>query len=80
MVKDPFRQNCNALLVLCETFIHDKVTPARYNFRHVVNQIMEEAKEHDPWFGIEQEFFMTQKNGSYFPRPYGWPKDGFPQP
>jgi glutamine synthetase len=41
---------------------------------------MEEAKEHDPWFGIEQEFFMTQKQGSYYPRPFGWPKDGFPEP
>jgi glutamine synthetase len=37
MVKDPFRQNCNALLVLCETYIHDKVTPARFNFRTLAN-------------------------------------------
>lgn len=80
MVKDPFRQNCNAILVLCETYIHDKVTPARFNFRHVVNKIMEEAKEHDPWFGLEQEFFITEKNGGFHSRPYGWPKDGYPNP
>lgn len=77
MVKDPFRQNCNAVLVLCETFLHDKETPARFNFRHISNKIMEEAKGQDPWFGIEQEFFLTQKNGS---RPLGWPKDGYPAP
>jgi glutamine synthetase len=52
-VQDPFRHNCNAILVLCETFIHDKVTPARCNFRFLANKIMEESKEHDPWFGLE---------------------------
>jgi len=45
MVKDPFRLNCNSLLVLCETFTHDKVTPARFNFRHLASKIMEEAKD-----------------------------------
>ena len=45
MVKDPFRQNCNAFLVLCETYIYDQVTPARYNFRFLVNKLMEEAKD-----------------------------------
>lgn len=80
MVKDPFRQNCNAFLALCETYIHDQVTPARCNFRTIANQIMEEAKEHDPWFGIEQEFFMVEKQGGYFARPLGFPKDGFPEP
>lgn len=79
-VNDPFRRNCNAILVLCETFIHDKKTPARFNFRYLATQIMDEAKDQDPWFGIEQEFFMTCKNGGYHPRPYGWPKDGFPEP
>jgi glutamine synthetase len=53
MVNDPFRKNYNAILVLCETFIHDKKTPARFNFRYLANKIMEEAKDQDPWFGIE---------------------------
>ena len=74
-VKDPFRANCNAILVLCETFTHDKVTPARFNFRHLAAKIMEEAKSEDPWFGIEQEFFLYEKK-----RPYGWPAEGYPEP
>ena len=41
---------------------------------------MNEAKDQDPWFGIEQEFFLTSKMGGYYQRPYGWPKDGFPEP
>jgi glutamine synthetase len=53
MTKDPLRKNCPALLVLCETFTSDKMTPARFNFRNICAKIMEEAKDHDPWFGIE---------------------------
>lgn len=79
-VKDPFRRNCNAILVLCETFIWDKVTPARFNFRNLVAKIFKEVEGHDPWFGIEQEYFLTSKNGQLIPRPYGWPKDGYPEP
>ncbi len=44
-VPDPFRQNCNAILVLCETFIHDRKTPARFNFRYLAEKIMNEAKD-----------------------------------
>jgi len=51
-VKDPIRKN-NAVLVLCETFTSDGVTPARYNFRNLANKVMEDAKSEDPWFGIE---------------------------
>ena len=80
MFKDPFRANCNAVLVLCETFIHDKVTPARYNFRHIATKVMDAAKDQDPWFGIEQEFFLTFKDGSLHSRPYQWPRNGYPEP
>lgn len=51
-VKDPFRGNPH-ILVLCETYLPDKKTPARYNFRWIANEIMEKAKEFKPWFGIE---------------------------
>ena len=53
MIKDPLRKNCNAILVLCETFLCDKVTPAKNNFRFICDKIMNEAKKDDPWFGIE---------------------------
>lgn len=52
-VSDPLRKGCNAILVLCETYTSDKVTPARFNFRYLAEKIMKEAEEHDPWFGIE---------------------------
>lgn len=45
MFKDPFRPTVNSILVLCETYIHDKVTPARFNFRHIAEKIMNEAKD-----------------------------------
>ena len=45
MFKDPFRLNVNAILVLCETYIHDKVTPARFNFRYIAEKVMNDAKD-----------------------------------
>lgn len=35
MVNDPFRGKPH-LLVLCETYLPDKKTPARYNFRYMI--------------------------------------------
>ncbi|KAM3144357.1 hypothetical protein pb186bvf_003521 [Paramecium bursaria] len=78
-VKDPFRGDPH-LLVLCETYLKDKTTPARYNFRNLANQIMEEAKEHEPWFGIEQEYFLLKRTGTTHIWPLGWPTGGFPYP
>lgn len=37
---------------------------------------MDRVKEHQLWFGIEQEYLLNGKNG----RPFGWPQDGFPAP
>ena len=70
----------NSVLVLCETFLSDRVTPARYNFRYICNKVMEEAKDHDPWFGLEQEFFLFVRTGTTHEWPLGWPQDGFPWP
>jgi len=51
-VKDPIRKE-NSILVMCETYLPDKETPARSNYRHLCAKIMEEAKEDKPWFGVE---------------------------
>jgi glutamine synthetase len=53
MCPDPFRKGVRAYLVLTETFTADKKTPARGNFRYIVEKVMNEAKDEDPWFGIE---------------------------
>ena len=33
---------------------------------------MENVKDHDPWFGFEQEYFVTDNDGM----PFGWNSDG----
>jgi len=54
-VKDPIRKE-NSILVLCETYLTDRETPARMNFRYICKKVMDDAKHEKPWFGIEQEF------------------------
>lgn len=56
MVKCPFRKG-NNYLVLCDTYKPngDKLdTNTRFN----ANKIFEEKLDEEPWFGIEQEFFL----------------------
>jgi len=52
MFSDPFRGKPH-LLVLCETYLPDLKTTARYNFRTVCNKLMNDVANHHPWFGIE---------------------------
>jgi len=74
---DPFRRGKN-ILVLCEACLPDgKLTPIPTNTRHACAQVMEAAKEHVPWFGIEQEFTLMYKD---MRTPFGWPKNGYPRP
>ncbi|KAA0185156.1 Glutamine synthetase 2 cytoplasmic [Fasciolopsis buskii] len=74
MFRDPFRRGKNKL-VLCETYTYD-MKPHVTNHRRICAELMERAKEHQPWFGIEQEYALMDVDGY----PMQWPKNGFPQP
>ena len=53
---DPFRTH--GFLVLCETY--DKnMNPLPSNTRHNANELFNKNLDSKPWFGIEQEYFIT---------------------
>lgn len=75
---DPFRKivNSHCFLVLCDLWNADE-TPHRDNTRDKARKILEAAEEHEPWFGLEQEFFMQKVNGTSISRlPIGMPPSG----
>jgi glutamine synthetase len=63
---DPLRRGKN-ILVLAECWDADG-TPNKYNYRHETAKLMEAHAEHEPWFGLEQEYTLLDLND----RPYGW--------
>ena len=42
------------------------------NTRFRCERVMDTVKDCEPWFGFEQEYFITDNNGI----PLGWNKDG----
>ena len=83
--KDPFRAGPSGtstnILVLCDCYKPDPNAPKGVgkpiptNTRVKCNEIMEKIKDHEPWFGIEQEYTLFEPDGV---TPYGWPKGGYP--
>jgi len=73
MMPDPLHRDGD-VLVLCEVLNPDgTVHPS--NTRAFLREVAERYKEHDCWFGIEQEYTLFEGN-----RPLGWPASGFPAP
>jgi glutamine synthetase len=64
----------NDILVLCEVLNPDG-TVHWSNTRARLREVAEKYKDHETWFGIEQEYTFFEGN-----RPYGWPEKGFPAP
>ena len=74
-VRDPFRPGDN-LLVLCEAET-PAGEPAPGNTRRAALALFERDLEAAPWFGIEQEYTLFERDGR---TPLGWPRGGFPGP
>ena len=70
--KDPLRGGDN-VLVMNEVCNPDGL-PHKSNTRAPLVELEEKFKDHDPWFGIEQEY--TLMNGK---QPLGWPDEGYPE-
>jgi glutamine synthetase len=65
--KNPFFQDNKAFLVLCDTYyeVNDKIHPTSTNNRFNAFNIFNKRKDMEPWYGIEQEYFMMRPFGTH---------------
>lgn len=68
LFRDPFFGGRNKI-VLCEVLQYDR-TPMKTNTRRSCSQAMQKAADQEPWFGIEQEYVLTENDG----HPLQWPR------
>jgi len=78
---DPWRGGKN-VIVLCECVVpvsDDSMTMAPHdsNTRHAAVELFNTVQDHEPWFGIEQEYTLFYEDGT---TPFGWPQNGYPRP
>jgi len=71
--QDPIRGG-NDVLVMCEVLTVD-MEPHETNTRAACAETYERFKDHEPWFGLEQEYTFFKEG-----RPHGWPIGGYPAP
>ena len=58
--KNPFFQDNNSYIVMCSTYYTNNI-PTNTNNRHDANLVFNKQLELEPWFGIEQEYFMFNR-------------------
>ena len=87
--RDPFRAGPTGasanIIVVCDCYKPDPDAPGGVgpaiptNTRVGCAKIMDAVKDHEPWFGIEQEYTLFEPDGV---TPYGWPdcKNGIQYP
>nr|AHB50508.1 glutamine synthetase [Mayetiola destructor] len=73
--RDPFKVGEQDVIVVCDTYKPDG-NPTESNHRHLMQNAVDKTIEHEPWFGIEQEYTLLDMDE----RPFGWPKNGYPAP
>lgn len=62
---DPIRKaDCaNCYLVLCDTY-KSNGDPTETNHRYIANTLFKKGEDYEPWFGLEQEYFIDLQYGS----------------
>ena len=66
LFKDPTNMG---FIVMCDTWTPDD-KPLGTNRRHWAEELFNKKKDEEPWFGIEQEYFLIDK-GTGFPLGFG---------
>jgi glutamine synthetase len=59
----------NHILVMCETYTPNGI-PCPNNHRVYANRVFNQALDEEPWFGLEQEYFIIDKKTN---KPLGFP-------
>lgn len=71
---DPFR-GAPHILVMCDTYTPEGA-PLPTNTRHACKQAMDKIADLEPWFGLEQEYFLINPATG---KPVGFPEKGEPE-
>ena len=76
---DPFRNKDSEdshKMVMCDTYTPNNV-PLPSNHRVKAVEIFNKGLKEEPWFGLEQEYFLFNPNTN---KPLGFPNHGSPEP
>ena len=83
MYKNPFIRDIKSFLVLCDTYYEnsdESLQPTTTNHRSYAHALFKLKNLLDPWYGIEQEYFMMVPNGTRVSNtPYAFLLDNNPE-